>query len=418
MLANTPSSQNNGLQNSGLPNPILVLDSISKSYPGNIHALVDINLAVRSGEIVCLLGPSGCGKTTLLRVVAGLERPDSGRVYFNGGDLSDIPVHRRGFGFMFQDYALFPHRTVAENIAFGLRMAGWSRTQQQAQVAAMLDLVNLPGYGERTIFELSGGERQRVALARSLAPKPALIMLDEPLGSLDRTLREELVEELRRILKETGVTALYVTHDQDEAMALGDRMVIMQRGHIEQVGTPEEVYTHPATPFAARFLGFTNLLPAQPSGSGITTPLGAFPLTAPGELPEQTLLLRPEAARLAPPAEGLMKPGFHPWDTNGEIVLLHGRLLAATYHGSDYRIEVSPEMNTEMNTDMSTGPITNPGAFPGFKVPNLVFLLPAYQRAAQGDTLNAIKLPVIGEPIQLLIYTDLATLLPYRTFDP
>ena len=397
-------------QNNGSANPILALDSISKSYPGNIHALVDINLAVSSGEIVCLLGPSGCGKTTLLRVVAGLEKPDSGRVYFNGRDLSNVPVHRRGFGFMFQDYALFPHRTVAENIAFGLRMAGWPRAQQQARVAAMLELVNLPGYGERTIFELSGGERQRVALARSLAPKPALLMLDEPLGSLDRTLREELVEELRQILKETGVTALYVTHDQTEAMALGDRMVIMQRGRIEQIGTPEEVYTHPATPFVARFLGFTNLLPAQPSDSGIITPLGAFSLTASSQLPEQTLLLRPEAARLAPPIEGLMQPGFHPWDQNGEIVLLHGRLLAATYHGSDYRIEVS--------TDMNTGPITNPGDRPGFKVPNLVFLLPAYQRAAQGDTLHAIKLPALGEPIQLLIYTDLATILPYRTFDP
>lgn len=375
-----------------VPQSILQLEAISKSYPGGTRALIDVNLEVVAGEILCLLGPSGCGKTTLLRVVAGLESAESGRVLFNGHDLANVPVHKRGFGFMFQDFALFPHRTVAENVAFGLRMAALPRREQEARVDAMLELVNLPGYGARTIFELSGGERQRVALARSLAPHPALLMLDEPLGSLDRGLREELVEELRRILKEMGVTALYVTHDQDEAMALGDRIVIMQRGRIEQVGTPEQVYTYPATPFVARFLGFDNLLPAKAATDGVTTPLGSFPIATPALEGDLTLLLRPEAARLAPTTT-ITFPGFHPWGTQDQTVLLNGRLVALTYHGSYYRIEVSVISPTIL--------------------PTLVFQLPAFQRSGQDDALYPVHLPNTGAPIQLLIYTNLATLLPY-----
>lgn len=379
-----------------MPAPILQLEAISKTYPGGTRALIDVHLSVREGEVVCLLGPSGCGKTTLLRVVAGLETPNSGRVLFNGRDLVSVPVHKRGFGFMFQDFALFPHRTVAENIAFGLRMAGLSRSEREARVAEMLELVNLPGYGNRTIFELSGGERQRVALARSLAPRPSLLMLDEPLGSLDRSLREELVEELRKILQEMRVTALYVTHDQEEAMALGDRLVIMKAGRIEQLGTPTEVYTHPATPFVARFLGFTNLIPATPTPTGVNTPLGHFPIGAPEETAELTLLLRPEAARLAPSAPQ-KKPGFHTWDGSDDVVLLQGRLLAATYHGSSYRIEIQ----------------TSDGEQP--EISTMSFQLPAFQRSHLGESLHAIELPAIGEPVQLLISTNQATLLPYST---
>jgi ABC-type Fe3+/spermidine/putrescine transport system ATPase subunit len=381
--------------------PTLQLEAISKTYPGGTRALIDIHMTVEPGEILCLLGPSGCGKTTLLRVVAGLETPDQGRVLFGGRDLVNVPVHRRGFGFMFQDFALFPHRTVAENVAFGLRMAGMPRSQQEERVAAMLELVNLPGYGTRTIFELSGGERQRVALARSLAPEPALLMLDEPLGSLDRGLREELVEELRRILKEMGVTALYVTHDQDEAMALGDRLVIMQRGRIEQVGTPTAVYTHPATPFVARFLGFANLIPARASKEGVDTPLGAFPIAAPVGPTDLTLLLRPEAARVAPPTKRT-GAGFHLWGDTGGVVLLHGRLLATTYHGSNYRIEIAVD--------------SSPGSHSA--TTNLAFQLPAFQRSEHDATLRPINLPAAGEPLDLLIYTDLATLLPYPAFAP
>lgn len=376
--------------------PLLQLEGISKSYPGGNQALKDVDLMVNRGEILCLLGPSGCGKTTLLRVVAGLETPERGRVLFAGSDLVTVPTHRRGFGFMFQDFALFPHRTVAENVEFGLRMAGMSQPQRASQVTAMLELVNLPGYGKRTIFELSGGERQRVALARSLAPHPALLMLDEPLGSLDRGLREELVEELRRILKELNVTALYVTHDQDEAMALGDRIVIMQRGRIEQIGTPTAVYTHPATPFVARFLGFSNLIPARPAHEGITTPLGHFPLVAPAGTSDLTLLLRPEAARLATSAPSL-PTGFHAWGHSDESVLLVGKLTGATYHGSSYRVEIH----------------ATPEGSQVAAQPPLVFQLPAYQRNNQDDMLHPLHLPSVGQQISLLIYTNLASLLPY-----
>ena len=355
---------------------------------------MDINLDVHAGEILCLLGPSGCGKTTLLRVVAGLERPDSGKIVFQGRDLAPVPPHRRGFGFMFQDFALFPHQSVADNVRFGLRMAKMPRAAQDLRVAEMLDLVNLNGYGKRTIFELSGGERQRVALARSLAPQPALLMLDEPLGSLDRALREQLVEELRTILKQLGVTALYVTHDQDEAMALGDRMVIMQAGRIEQTGTPHDVYSHPATPFVARFLGLTNLLPAQAVPGGVTTPLGHFPLAPSGTTPQLTLLIRPEAARLAPTMP-LRQPGFSSWKDMENTVVLQGQLLASTYHGSSYQLIVGVDGN-RANAPMM-----------------LRFQLPAYQRSGQDDTLHPVELPEVGQPIQLLIFTEHAALLPY-----
>jgi ABC-type Fe3+/spermidine/putrescine transport system ATPase subunit len=381
--------------------PILQLQGIYKTYPGGTRALDGVDLSIHEGEIVCILGPSGCGKTTLLRVVAGLETPDQGAVAFAGRDLAAVPTHRRGFGFMFQDFALFPHRTVAENVAFGLKMAGAGRAEQQRRVVDMLALVNLPGYGERTIFELSGGERQRVALARSLAPSPALLMLDEPLGSLDRALREELVEELRRILKELGVTALYVTHDQDEAMALGDRMVIMQAGRIEQTGMPSEVYTHPATPFVARFLGFTNLIPAKAVASAVMTPLGPFPLQVPTAGEELTLLLRPESARLAPNS-AQKSPGFHAWDESSDVVLLQARLLATAYHGSNYRIEV--EVRPE------------PHGADSRHLPSMRFELPAFQRNRNDDSLHPLQLPPAGEPIQLLIFTNLAALLPYPAY--
>ena len=380
--------------------PILQLEHISKTYPGGTQALSEVDLSVIPGEILCLLGPSGCGKTTLLRVVAGLEEPDQGRILLNQRNLANVPTHRRGFGFMFQDFALFPHHTVAENVEFGLRMARLPRADREARVAAMLELVNLPGYGARTIFELSGGERQRVALARSLAPEPAVLMLDEPLGSLDRGLREELVEELRTILKALGVTALYVTHDQDEAMALGDRIVVMQRGRIEQIGTPTEVYTNPATPFVARFLGYSNLLAAYPTPTGVMTPLGFFPLHAPATSGEMTLLIRPEAARLAA-SPILAQLGFQPSPDGTDVVELPARLRTATYHGSHYRIEVEADVVATPATSSATQTVV------------LNFEMLTYQQYGQDAPLQAIQLPAIGAPITVLISPTMATLLPY-----
>ena len=290
--------------------PMLTITDVRKAFDDQV-VLDGIDLTVAAGEIVCFLGPSGCGKTTLLRIIAGLEQADAGRVVCQGQDLAHVPVHTRNFGLMFQDFALFPHRSVGQNIAFGLRMAGADRATIAARVAEMLDLIDLPaGYANRTIFELSGGERQRVALARSLAPNPRLLMLDEPLGNLDRALREALMVELRRIIKQVGVTAIYVTHDQEEAYAVADRIVIMNRGHIEQIGPPQEVYTAPATAFVARFLGFENLLPAGFDGERgqWQTPLGPVTLpSTPAPEPGRTcaLLIHPQAATLhAAPVEG------------------------------------------------------------------------------------------------------------------
>jgi thiamine transport system ATP-binding protein len=209
---------------------------------------------------VCVLGPSGCGKTTLLRAIAGLEPPSGGRVTWDGADLGGVAPHRRGFGMVFQDFALFPHRDVFGNVAFGLRMAGADRAAQRARVDEVLALVGLEGYGPRSIATLSGGEQQRVALARALAPRPRLLLLDEPLGSLDRSLRQRLVVELRELLTTAGVSAVYVTHDQEEAFALADALVVMRAGRVVQRGTPEAVWSHPRDEFVARFLGFDNVL--------------------------------------------------------------------------------------------------------------------------------------------------------------
>ena len=286
--------------------PFLLAANIRKNFD-DTPVLRGIDLSMAQGETVCLLGPSGCGKTTLLRIIAGLEQPDAGTVSFEGRDITTTPVHRRDFGFMFQDYALFPHLSVADNIAFGLRMRNWSGADINARVTDLLDLVELEGYGERKIYELSGGQQQRVALARSLAPKPPLLMLDEPLGSLDRALRDQLLSELRRLLQQLHQTALYVTHDQLEAFAVADLIVLMNEGRIEQMATPTDLYLRPATPFVANFLGFNNLL------QGKVVELAPIPLlrTALGPLRPATLppglgvgdtvscVIRPEGARLA-----------------------------------------------------------------------------------------------------------------------
>ncbi len=328
---------------------LLEVNSISKSFAGT-PVLHDVSFEMAEGEIVCLLGPSGCGKTTLLRIVAGLEAADSGQVAFEGRPLGDVPVHERGFGLMFQDLALFPHKDAAANVAFGLRMQGQSPADVDARVAEMLALVGLSGYGERQVFDLSGGEQQRVALARSLAPDPRLLMLDEPLASLDRALREELMNELRAILKRVGVTALYVTHDQQEAFALADRVMVMRRGRIVQKGTPQAVYRHPASTWVARFLGLTNLVPGRVAGVEpveVETDLGRWTLGAPdlevaaGQ--EVTLLVRPEAAQLVDSAavEG---------DTR-----IEAEVRACSFRGSRYHLTVRHESGLALTFELIAG---------------------------------------------------------------
>ena len=234
---------------------------------GTVTALDRIDLQVATGEVVAILGPSGCGKSTLLRAVAGLQPLDAGEVCWDGEDLVGLPVHRRDFGLMFQEHALFPHRDVAANVAFGLRMQKMDALSRRRRVREVLALVGLAGFEERQIATLSGGEAQRVALARSLAPEPRLLMLDEPLGSLDRPRRDELAEELRLLLRRVGVTVLHVTHDHDEAFAVADRVAVMQSGRIARIGTPAEIWHDPRRAGVARFLGQVNVVTIGEDGA-------------------------------------------------------------------------------------------------------------------------------------------------------
>lgn len=240
----------------------LELDSITVRY-GQTAAVSDVSLSVSDGEVVALLGPSGCGKSTLLRTIAGLEKPSSGAVRWDSSDLAGVPVHRREFGLVFQDGQLFPHRSVAGNVAFGLRMRGVDREERDKRVLSLLELVGLEGYADRRVTQLSGGEQQRVALARALAPSPRLLLLDEPLSALDRALREQLAVDLARLLREAATTALVVTHDHDEAFTLADRVAIMSRGRIVQVGPPAEVWSSPVDVETAKFLGCGKFVPGS-----------------------------------------------------------------------------------------------------------------------------------------------------------
>jgi iron(III) transport system ATP-binding protein len=238
---------------------LLSLDHISKSF-GSTRAVNDVSLDVNQGEFFGLLGPSGCGKTTTLRMIAGLEQPDSGSINFNGQEITNLPPERRGFGMVFQNYALFPHLNVFENVAFGLRARHKSKAEMDERVTGALELVQLPGYAKRRVDELSGGQQQRVAIARAIAIEPVLLLFDEPLSNLDVSLREETRGELRELVTRLGLTAVYVTHDQEEAFALCDRISVLVGGKLMQSGKPRELYERPADISVARFLGRNNLI--------------------------------------------------------------------------------------------------------------------------------------------------------------
>jgi len=283
---------------------LLSLEDATVRFGG--RAVLDaVGLEVAEHEVVCVLGPSGSGKSTLLRAVAGLQVLDSGRVLLDGRDQERTPAHKRGVGLMFQDHQLFPQRDVGGNVAFGLRMHGVDRAQQDERVRELLELVGLPGAARRAVASLSGGEQQRVALARALAPRPRLLMLDEPLGQLDRSLRERLVVELRELFGQLGTTVLAVTHDQGEAFALADRVVVMRDGRIAQSGTPLEVWQRPADEFVARFLGFDNVVEGTVTGEAADTPWGKVPLPPDAPQGPRTLLVRPPGVRLVAADEGL-----------------------------------------------------------------------------------------------------------------
>src|SRR5882724_7317376 len=239
--------------------PLLSLNNISKNF-GSTRAVADVSLDVELGQFFGLLGPSGCGKTTTLRMIAGLEKPDTGAIEFEGVDITNLPAERRGFGMVFQNYALFPHLNVFENVAFGLRARHKTKPETRERVAGALELVQLPGYGKRQVDELSGGQQQRVAIARAIAIEPALLLFDEPLSNLDVALREETRSELRELVTRLGLTAVYVTHDQEEAFALCDRIAVMVGGRILQTDKPRDLYQQPAQVSVARFLGRNNLI--------------------------------------------------------------------------------------------------------------------------------------------------------------
>ena len=289
--------------------PSLSLDRLVKRYDEQI-AVNAVSLSIRDGEFVSLLGPSGCGKTTMLRMIAGLLPADRGAILLDGADITRIPPHRRDVGVVFQNYALFPHLTVAENVAFGLEARGVSRDEIRRQVPASLDLVRMSEFAQRPVTALSGGQQQRVAVARALAVKPKLLLLDEPLSALDRKLRETMQIELRRILRAQGITAIFVTHDQDEALVMSDRIAVMNAGRIEQIGTPAQIYEHPASAFVLEFVGLSSRLSGTVTSSdaaSITADTSVGALTAPAVFTRGSrvmLAVRPEHVSLGTAGDG------------------------------------------------------------------------------------------------------------------
>ena len=292
---------------------MLSLEHLGKRFSETV-AVEDLSLGVSPGEFLTLLGPSGCGKTTTLRMIAGFETPTEGRIRIGERDVTMLPPQKRGVGMVFQNYALFPHLDVRDNIGFGLRSQDVPRAEIGARVERALELVGLAGYTDRRVQQLSGGQQQRIALARALAPEPPLLLLDEPLSNLDAALRERTRTELRTLLKRLGITAVFVTHDQEEAFALSDRIAVLRDGRLQQVGTPEELYHAPANPFVASFLGRANFLPARIVARNGSTAVGElaggvrWPVQgADGAEGAMQLMVRPEALRLFP-AENARDP--------------------------------------------------------------------------------------------------------------
>jgi spermidine/putrescine ABC transporter ATP-binding subunit len=313
----------------------VALTGLVKRY-GATRALDGVSLAIAPGEFFTLLGPSGCGKTTTLRSVAGFVTPDAGEVAIDGASMTGVPPHRRRVGMVFQHYALFPHRTVAQNVAFGLRMQKVEKTEIARRVADALALVQLPGHRERYPNQLSGGEQQRVALARALVTRPAVLLLDEPLGALDKKLRDHMKIELKRLQREVGITTIYVTHDQEEALTMSDRIAVMHRGRVEQVAPPRGLYETPATAFVAGFIGNINLLSGRAAGPGAVE-CGGVSLAATGAAPAGAtvaMALRPERVRLDPAA---------PLDTVLPMTVAH-----VVYQGETVRYVLTSEAGIEL----------------------------------------------------------------------
>jgi putative spermidine/putrescine transport system ATP-binding protein len=316
----------------------LELRQLVKSF--GINTVVkDVDLSFGRGEFVSLLGPSGCGKTTILRMIAGFERPSAGRIHVDGADITDLNPNQRNIGMVFQAYALFPNMNVADNIGFGLKVKGVPRDKRQARVAEMLSLIGLGGYEQRFPFELSGGQQQRVALARALAPSPRMLLLDEPLSALDAKIRVSLRQQIREIQRELGITTVFVTHDQEEALSISDRIVVMNAGRVEQVGQPFEIYNRPATKFVATFVGHLNTLNAVIADVGRKTvsidgqivSLPSLPADAKSGEPV-SLTIRPEAVSLA--------------NGTGRDIVLDGKVAEVSFLGSVIRLRIDLGANS------------------------------------------------------------------------
>ncbi len=336
----------------------LDIQSVSKRYDG-VKALDGVSLCVDEGEFFFLLGPSGCGKTTLLRILAGFEQPDSGSILFDGEDVASRPPERRNAGMVFQNYALWPHLTVRQNVAFGLEVRRISRTESDQRIREVLGTVHMEDYEDRKPTQLSGGQQQRVALARALVIEPELVLLDEPLSNLDARLRLEMRTEIRAIIKKLGHTAVYVTHDQKEALAMADRCAILREGHIEQVGTPRELYEHPRNRFVAEFLGETNLLPGRLENPS-TVRLDHLDLLWQGVCPqaldpgkEVLCCVRPEAWKIG--------------DSPASMVnRIEGEVLSSIYLGevTQHRVRLKGNRNAEVlvlelhQPPRETGPVS------------------------------------------------------------
>ncbi len=279
------------------------LTDLTRVY-GSVRALDGLTLHLAPGELVALLGPSGCGKTTALRILAGLDQPTSGRVEVGGKDLTRVPANKRDMGMVFQAYSLFPHMTVLDNVAFGLRLRGKDSAARRKVAQEKLELVGLAEHGNRYASQLSGGQQQRVALARALAIEPSVLLLDEPLSALDAKVRAQLRDEIRRVQLEVGTTTLFVTHDQEEALAVADRVGVMSAGRLEQIAPPAELYAHPATPFVAEFVGLHNRVPAQVSGDRARVLGGDVALVRGSVSGSGVAMVRPESVTVEPAADG------------------------------------------------------------------------------------------------------------------
>jgi putative spermidine/putrescine transport system ATP-binding protein len=287
------------------------IENCGKTFADGTRALEPAMLDIARGETLVLLGPSGCGKTTMLRIIAGLEVPDEGgKVMFDGKDMTKVPIEQRNVGMVFQSYALFPNMSVAENIGYGLKIRGVPRGERSSRVAELVRLTNITGLENRRIDQLSGGQRQRVALARAVAIRPGILLLDEPLTALDAALRERLRSELNRLLRALGITAIYVTHDQSEAMELGDRIVVMSKGAIAQIGTPRDIYFTPRSRFVAEFIGAANIVEAAVENGQLVLPGGRQPIAGQINLAAAVAMVRPESIRVveagAAPLSGII----------------------------------------------------------------------------------------------------------------